>query len=146
MMNSMTTMNTTMTKSYSELILLQTFEERFYYLQQSSRIGDFTFNGHRYLNQMLYKSPEWRTTRRNVIIRDNGLDLGMEEHVIDGPIIIHHINPITIDDIVNRKACVFDLDNLISTSDQTHKAIHYGSKCPYVIIEDRKRNDTCPWR
>ena len=135
-----------MSKSYSELITLKSFEERFYYLQQNSKIGDFTFNGHRRLNQVLYTCPEWRKTRRDVIIRDNGFDLGIKDYRIYGSIVVHHINPITIDDILNRRACVFDLNNLISTSNKTHKAIHYGTECPYLIIEERFENDTCPWR
>lgn len=135
-----------MIKTYSELITLQSFEERFYYLLQKSKIGDLTFNGHRYLNQMLYKCPEWKSTRRNVIIRDNGFDLGVKNYPINGPIIIHHINPITIEDVLNHRSCVFDLDNLISTSGRTHNAIHYGSESPYAFVEERRKNDTCPWR
>lgn len=137
---------TKMIKSYSELIKLDTFDDRYFYLRTNSLIGELTFNGHRYLNQILYKCPEWKEVRRDVIIRDNGCDLGCEEYPISGIIIVHHINPITIDDVINRSSCVFDLENLISTSDKTHKAIHYGSESPYFKISERSKNDTCPWR
>lgn len=134
-------------KSYSVVILLPTLEERFEYLKLKGKVGAETFGYDRYLNQVLYHDPEWRRIRNDVIIRDNGCDLGVEGHEIHGRILIHHINPITIDDVKLRRYCVFDLDNLICTSHNTHNAIHYGDAnlLPKNPIE-RKPNDTCPWR
>lgn len=136
-----------MTKSYSELILLDTFAERFEYLKLDGKVSSETFGSHRYLNQALYKSPEWKRIRREVIIRDNGCDLGIEGYDIYGKALIHHINPITIDDIINRNPIVFDMNNLITTTTDTHNLIHYGSDMTMStgpII--RTKNDTCPWR
>lgn len=134
-------------KSYSVVILLPTLEERFEYLKLKGKVGAETFGYDRYLNQVLYHDPEWRRIRNDVIIRDNGCDLGVEGHEIKGRILVHHINPITIDDVKLRRYCVFDLDNLICTSHDTHNAIHYGDAnlLPKNPIE-RKPNDTCPWR
>lgn len=134
-------------KSYSVVILLPTLEERFEYLKLKGQVGAETFGYDRYLNQILYHDPEWRRIRRDVIIRDNGCDLGLEGHEIQGRILVHHINPITIDDVKLRRRCVFDLDNLICTSHDTHNAIHYGDAnlLPKNPIE-RTPNDTCPWR
>lgn len=136
-----------MCRSYSSLIKLRSFKDRFNYLSLAGIVGDATFGGHRYLNQMLYQSPKWKTTRREVILRDNGCDLAHEDYSIDGRIYIHHLNPITIDDILQERPCVFDLDNLVCTEFRTHNAIHYGSEelLPRVV-EDRKKNDTCLWR
>lgn len=134
-------------KSYSAVILLPTLEERFEYLKLKGKVGAETFGYDRYLNQVLYHDHEWRRIRNDVIIRDNGCDLGVEGHEIRGRILVHHINPITIDDVKFRRYCVFDLDNLICTSHDTHNAIHYGdvNLLPKNPIE-RKPNDTCPWR
>lgn len=134
-------------KSYSVVILLPTLEERFNYLKLNGKVGADTFGYDRYLNQILYHDPEWRRIRRDVIIRDNGCDLGVEGHEIHGRILVHHINPITVDDVKLRRYCVFDLDNLICTSHDTHNAIHYGdvNLLPKNPIE-RKPNDTCPWK
>lgn len=134
-------------KSYSTVILLPTLEERFNHLKLSGKVGAETFGYDRYLNQILYHDPEWRRIRNDVIIRDNGCDLGVEDYEIKGRILVHHINPITIDDVKLRRYCVFDLDNLICTSHDTHNAIHYGdvNLLPKNPIE-RKPNDTCPWR
>lgn len=134
-------------KSYSVVILLPTLEERFNYLKLSGKVGAETFGYDRYLNQILYHDPEWRRIRNDVIIRDNGCDLGVKDYEIKGRILVHHINPITIDDVKLRRYCVFDLDNLICTSHDTHNAIHYGdvNLLPKNPIE-RKPNDTCPWR
>lgn len=134
-------------KRYSELIQIPTFEERFEYLKLNGIVGDFTFNGHRYLNQRLYRSNEWKPIRRRVIIRDQGCDLAQEGYEIAGQILIHHINPITIDDIVERRPCVFDLENLVCTSLNTHNAIHYSDEeiLPKGLII-RTKNDTCLWR
>lgn len=135
-----------MIRTYSDLILLPTIEERFEYLKLSGIVGNETFGFDRYLNQILYKSLEWRKTRRDVIIRDNGCDLGVEEYPIGGIIIVHHMNPITVEDIINNNSIIFDKDMLISTSDRTHKAIHYSdnSLLPKQFVE-RRPNDTCPW-
>lgn len=134
-------------KSYSVVILLPTLEERFEYLKLYGKVGAETFGYDRYLNQILYHDPEWKRIRNDVIIRDNGCDLGVEGHEIHGRILVHHINPITIDDVKLRRYCVFDLNNLICTSHDTHNAIHYGDAnlLPKNPIE-RKPNDTCPWR
>jgi predicted HNH restriction endonuclease len=136
-----------MTKRYSELIELDSFEERFEYLKLNGRVGELTFNGHRYLNQRLYRCAEWNRIRRKVIIRDNGCDLAFEGYEIHGNIIVHHINPITIDDIIEMRPCVFDLENLICTSLNTHNAVHYGDEelLPKGLIT-RQPNDTCLWR
>lgn len=136
-----------MNKSYRELILLKTFDERFEYLKLNGVVGGMTFGSHRWLNQVLYTSPEWREFRHKVIIRDNGCDLAMEGYEIEGDrIIIHHLNPLTIEDVQNRDRKIFDLDNVISTSDRTHKAIHYGDKSllPAVPIF-RTPGDTLCW-
>lgn len=134
-------------KTYSELIKLSTFEERFNYLKIVGVVGEVTFGGHRQLNQILYNSFDWKTVRREVILRDNGCDLAHGDFPICGSIYIHHINPVTIDDILERRPCVFDLDNLISTSFKTHNAIHYGHADNLSIgLVERKKNDTCPWR
>lgn len=137
-----------MYKSYSELIKLDTIEERFNYLKLSGYVGDVTFGGHRYLNQHFYKTdPDWLMARKEVILRDNGCDLAHEDYPITGKIYIHHVNPITIDDVLKRRPCLYDLENLISVSFQTHNAIHYGdSKQLPIMPVERNKNDTCPWR
>lgn len=134
-------------KSYSEMITLPTFEERFEYLRLDGFVGQETFGYDRYLNQILYNSPEWKKCRQKVIIRDNGCDLGCEGFEIQGRILIHHINPITLEDIHNRSPKIFDPDNLITTVHNTHNAIHYGDRNLLLIAPiERSRNDTCPWR
>lgn len=134
-------------KTYSELITFPTFRERFEYLKLNGQVGLDTFGHDRYLNQILYTSPEWRRCRNGIIIRDNGCDLGCEGYEIHGKILIHHINPITVEDILNRNPMVFDPENLISSAHITHNAIHYGD-VSLLITEpiERSRNDTCPWR
>jgi hypothetical protein len=133
-------------KSYSELCLLQTYRERLEYLKLDGRVGEATFGWDRYLNQTLYRSYEWKRIRNQVIIRDNGCDLGVEGYELHENILIHHINPITKEDIINRAPCVFDMNNLISTSMLTHNAIHYSSEIPNREPIVRTKNDTCPWR
>lgn len=139
--------NMTTRRSYSELIRLKTFDERFEYLKMSAKIGDDTFGYERVFNQKFYGSPEWKEFRRQVIIRDQGFDLGIEDHPIGGRIEVHHINPITIDELMNRSDSLMDLDNVICVSSNTHKAIHFGdsSLLPKDPIE-RTPNDTCPWK
>ena len=134
-------------KCYSELITLPTFEERFNYLKLNGTVGKDTFGYDRYLNQILYKSQKWLSTRDIVIIRDNGCDLACEGYEIRGRILIHHINPITVEDILNENPIIFDPENLITTIHNTHNAIHYGDES--LIIKgpiERTKNDTIPWR
>lgn len=134
-------------KTYTDLIRIRSFEDRLKYLSIPGRVGDFTFNGSRCLNQNFYHSPEWRRIRRSVILRDDGCDLGHPDYPIGREIYVHHINPITIEDLLQRRFCVFDLENLISVSMETHQAIHYGSdKIPSFKFVERKPGDTCPWR
>ena len=134
-------------KTYSELITLPTFEERFNYLKLGGTVGKSTFGFDRYLNQNLYKSQEWKSVRNKVIIRDNGCDLACEGYEIYGKVLIHHINPITAEDIINRNPIIFDLENLITTVHNTHNAIHYGDENLLIkgLIE-RTKNDTIPWK
>ena len=134
-------------RTYSELSKLKTFEDRFQYLRLDGIVGEETFGFDRYLNQILYQSDEWKRRRRDIIIRDNGCDLGCEGFEVHGKILIHHINPITVDDIVNRNPKVFDPENLILTSHNTHQAIHYGNEDLLILAPiERSKNDTCPWR
>lgn len=135
------------TKTYSELITLPTFEERYRYLKLDGVVGQATFGYDRYLNQILYTSREWRHFRNEIIVRDNGCDMGCKGYDVVTRVTVHHINPITVEDVINRNPKVFDPENVITVSDNTHKAIHYGdeSLLPIVPIE-RKANDTCPWR
>lgn len=137
----------TMNKCYSELITIPTFIERYRYLRLGGKVGEDTFGFDRYLNQIFYKDPEWLRTRDLVIIRDGGCDLAMPDREILSRILVHHINPITKEDIINRDPKLFDLENLISTVKNTHDAIHYGDE-NLLIIEpiERSQNDTCPWR
>lgn len=136
-----------MNKSYLEMIQLPTFEERYEYLKLSGSIGEETFGYDRYLNQVLYRSSEWKRFRRDIILRDNGCDLACDGYAIIGNILIHHINPITIEDVVNRNTCLFDPNNVISTSLNTHNAIHYGdAELLMTGPIERTKNDTCPWK
>ena len=138
-----------MSKCYSELITIPTFEERFQYLRLDGIVGAETFGYDRYLNQILYTSRDWRGFRNGIIIRDNGYDLGCEDRLIpEGvKIYIHHINPITVEDVINRAPCVFDPENVISTIHRTHQAIHYGDESLLLLTPiERSINDTCPWR
>lgn len=134
-------------KTYSELKKLKTFKERYEYLKLNGRVGEVTFGFDRYLNQMLYKSAKWRKARDKVIIRDNGCDLGIEGYDIYDKIIVHHMNPITVEDIEEERDWIFDPEYLISTSDRTHNAIHFGDEklLPQSLVE-RRPGDTCPWR
>lgn len=134
-------------KRYSEVIELPTFEERCKYLMLHSKVGELTFNGHRYLNQRLYRCQEWLSVRRQAIIRDKGCDLAHSDYAIIGNVLVHHLNPITIADVVERKPCVFDLENLICVSLNTHNAIHYSDEelIPKGLVI-RTKNDTCLWR
>jgi hypothetical protein len=134
-------------KTYSELITLPTFEERYRYLRLNGIVGEDTFGFDRYLNQVFYQSRRWREVRDFVIIRDNGRDLGVEGHEIYGKVIVHHMNPLTIDDIEKESAFLMDPEYLISTMHSTHNAIHYGDENLLVKAPvERSKNDTCPWR
>lgn len=134
-------------RTYSELISLLTFQERFKYLQIKSSVGKETFGFDRYLNQILYSSQEWKILRDRIIVRDNGCDLGCEGYEIHGRILIHHIIPITVDDVAKRRSIVFDPENLITTTHRTHNAIHYGDERLLMTGPvERKANDTCPWK
>lgn len=134
-------------RSYRELRRLQTYEERLEYLQIGARVGDVTFGSHRRLNQIFYTSPEWKAARDKVIIRDSGCDLGIADREIHDHIYIHHINPITEQEILDRSPTLFDPDNLICTSRRTHEAIHYGDKDLAIKLPtERTPNDMCPWR
>lgn len=145
--NIMGKVNQMTIRTYSELITLPTFEERYRYLKLGGRIGEETFGFDRYLNQIFYKSKIWRSIRNQVIIRDNGCDLGMEGHEIDEKIIIHHMNPITISDIERESAFLLDPEYLICTILNTHNAIHYGDESLLITAPiERTKYDTCPWR
>ena len=134
-------------RTYSDLIQLPTFEERFRYLQLNSSVGKETFGFDRYLNQNFYRSAEWKRIRDKVIIRDNGCDLGIEDRLIYGRVIIHHMNPVTDKDVVDLTSFLLNPEYLICVSHNTHNAIHYGNedllmKGPVI----RTKNDTCPWK
>ena len=134
-------------RTYSELILLPTFEERFEYLRLDGKVGEDTFGFDRYLNQLFYRSQEWKKIRDYIIIRDTACDLGVEGYDIYSKVLIHHMNPITARDIEKRTELLLDPEYLISTTHNTHNAIHYGDenliiKTPIV----RTKNDTCPWK
>lgn len=134
-------------KTYSELILLPTFEERFKYLKLNGRVGDDTFGFDRYINQKFYRSAEWKRIRDYIIIRDNGCDLAVDGYEIHGRILIHHINPITISDIKFSTEYLMNPDYLICVTHSTHNAIHYGDEKQIItgpIV--RTKNDTCPWK
>ena len=134
-------------KTYSELITIPTFEERFEYLQLKGAVGKDTFGYDRHLNQVLYRSPEWKRLRNQIIIRDGGCDLACNGYDIYDKVLIHHLIPITVEDVLARSRKVFDPDNLVCVSHNTHNAIHYGDMDLLVtgpII--RTKNDTCPWR
>lgn len=135
------------TKTYSELIRLSTFEDRFRYLMIRGSVGKDTFGADRYFNQKFYKSGEWRRIRDQVITRDLGCDLGINGREIFGLIIVHHMNPFLMEDLTGDNAMdLLDPEYLICVSDSTHKAIHYGDESflPEIFIE-RRPNDTCPW-
>lgn len=136
-----------MIRSYSELITLNTFEARYQYLRLSGAVGKETFGFDRYLNQIFYQSQRWKETRDFVIIRDNGCDLGVEGYDIHGRIIIHHMNPITLEDIERESEFLLDPEYLITTVHNTHNAIHYGDDNLLIKAPiERSKYDTCPWR
>ena len=134
-------------RTYSEMIALPTYEERFEYLQLNGRVGEDTFGFDRYLNQIFYRSKEWKSIRDYVIIRDNGCDLATEGYTIGGKILIHHMNPITIKDIETQSKFLLNPEYLICVAHNTHNAIHYGDKSLLITAPiERTQYDTCPWR
>lgn len=136
----------TIFKSYSELVELETFEERFRYLALSGIVGDSTFGHERFLNQRFYNSAAWRSARNGVIVRDNGCDLGIEGREIYSTIYIHHINPLTPEDLKFGRPALLDPENLITVSHRTHNAIHYGdeNQLERALVE-RSPGDTKDW-
>lgn len=132
------------TRSYSELISLPTYNERLEYLRCLRKVGEETFGPNRYFNQAFYHSNEWRRAKLAVIVRDNGKDLGIPELDIFDHIVVHHINPVTIEDLVSQNPDLIDPENLICCSPDTHRRIHYALKPEEYI--PRSENDTCPWR
>ena len=137
----------TIIRTYSELCKLKTFKERFEYLKLDGNIGFETFGFDRYFNQRFYKSKEWLQSRDDVIIRDNGCDLGIKDYEIHGRIIVHHMNPITLDDLEKQTELLLNPEYLITTVHNTHNAIHYGD---FTLLDnsiiERRVNDTCLWR
>ena len=140
-----------MVKTYSELIKLNTLEERYEYLKISSMIGIETFGHDRYLNQMFYSSDIWKEFRSRIILRDNGCELGLEGYEIGGKIYIHHLNPICVEDVLEKRPCILDPDNAVCVSLDMHNAIHYGKDFSLLNLtkysfNQRTPNDTCPWK
>lgn len=134
-----------MIKTYSDLIALPTWEERFKFCTTGQYIGDETFGGHRYLNQRFYKSPEWRKIRQQVMIRDNACDLAHPDFPIVGSVYIHHLNPMQVQDILDRKVYVLLPEFLVCVSFDTHQALHYGTETPQKVYVPRTPHDTSPW-
>lgn len=133
-------------KRYSEMVQLNSYEERLKYLQLYGTVGGETFGFDRYLNQQFYKSREWQAVRNEVIVRDNGCDLGIADRPISGKIYVHHMNPLGIEDIETDTEYLLNPDYLVAVSLDTHNAIHYGSQPKNYDIVERKPNDTCPWK
>jgi hypothetical protein len=133
-------------RSYSELLNLETFEERFEYLKLGGSVGQATFGFDRWVNQEFYTSHEWKTIRNRVIVRDNGCDLGVMDYEIHVGLLVHHMNPMTPEDILHGEAWTLDPNFLITTSHRTHNAIHYGAPNPYPkVVLNRSPGDTKPW-
>jgi len=134
-------------KTYSEMIRLASFEERFRYLQLKGTVGKDTFGFDRYLNQILYHDAAWKRIRNEVIMRDDGCDLSMPDRPIAGQIFVHHIEPITKQNVLDRSPVLFDLNNLVCCSKATHDAIHFGDETLLTLMPaERRPNDTCPWK
>lgn len=134
-------------RTYSELIRLPTFEERFRYLRLNGRVGQDTFGFDRVFNQMFYRSTEWKTIKDQIIVRDNGCDLGVDGYEIYGRVIVHHMNPISLDDIRDYTDFLMNPEYLITTVHRTHNAIHYGDEDLLIKTPIARRpNDTCPWK
>ena len=136
----------TMIKCYTDLRQLQTFDERFKYLKLGGCVGSETFGFDRWINQRFYKSPEWKQVRRDVIIRDEGRDLGVEGYELQNGIYVHHMNPMIPKDIVDAADWILNPEYLICVSFNTHQAIHFGDENLLPKLVERKPNDTCPWK
>lgn len=146
MLTSQTRKNTD-NRSYSELMTIETFKDRYEYLRLHGKVGAVTFGFDRYLNQKFYHSAEWKRIRDYVIVRDNGCDLGSPDHPIRGKVYIHHMNPISVQDLRNSETSMLDPEYLICVSKETHDAIHYGdSSLLQEEWKERQPNDTCPWK
>lgn len=140
-------MKTMNIRTYTELIKLKTFEERYRYLKLIAKVGDETFGFDRYLNQQFYHSQDWKSIRAQIILRDNACDLGIPGREMDKGIIIHHMNPITKEDLIHQSDFLLNPDYLICVSKKTHSAIHYGDDSfLFEGVVERSKNDTCPWR
>ena len=136
-----------MIKTYRDLQGLTSFIDRYRYLKIGGLVGQSTFGFDRCFNQRLYTSKEWQRTRNQVILRDNGCDLGIPSREIFDRILIHHINPISIEDIENSNPVIFDLDNLICTTHNTHNAIHFGDDSLLIgLPKERRKGDTVLWK
>lgn len=136
-----------MIRTYSELLKFDTYEDRYKYLRVNSKPGDLTFGNDRYLSQRFYKSYEWRRIRNSVIVRDLGCDMGLDGYEIQGPIYIHHMNPMLVKDLKTFNPDVINPEYLISVSLDTHNAIHYGDVYSSgSFMANRTANDTCPWK
>lgn len=134
-------------RTYSELSKLKTFKERFEYLQLNGVVGEDTFGFDRWMNQQFYHSKEWLDIKRQVLIRDEGRDLGLPGYEITGRVLVHHMNPISKEDIIKRSAILLDPEYLICVSKRTHDAIHYGDdRILRPAFFERRPNDTCPWK
>ena len=136
----------TMIKCYTYLRMLQTFDERFKYLKLGGCVGSETFGFDRWINQRFYKSPEWKQVRRDVIIRDEGRDLGVEGYELQNGIYVHHMNPMIPKDIVDAADWILNPEYLICVSFNTHQAIHFGDENLLPKLVELKPNDTCPWK
>lgn len=140
-------MKTMIIRTYTELMKLATFEERYKYLKLVAKVGEETFGFERYLNQQFYHSQEWKSLRSQIIVRDNACDLGIPGREMDKGIIIHHMNPITKDDLIHQSDFLLNPEYLISVSKKTHSAIHYGDdNLLFGEMVERSKDDTCPWR
>lgn len=141
-------MKNTNNRTYSELITMSSFLDRYEYLRLGGKVGEETYGYERYINQSFYRSRPWLNFRDNIIIRDNGCDLGVEGYEIIGEIIIvHHLNPITADDIKSGNPSVLDSENVICVRFSTHNALHYGDNAQLIMpVIERRKNDTCPWK
>lgn len=134
-------------RTYSQMIALPTYEERYEYLRLGGRVGEDTFGFDRYLNQVFYRSQRWKSIRDKVIIRDNGCDLATEGYDICGKILIHHMNPITVEDIEQESEFLLNPEYMVCVTHNTHNAIHYGDKNLLITAPiERRPNDMCPWR
>lgn len=133
-------------RTYKELSRIESYNDRYEYLKLGGGVGESTFGFDRILNQLLYRSQEWKRVRNEVIIRDNGFDMGFNDYPICGRIIIHHMNPLTVEDIYDRNSDVYNPEFLICVSHSTHNAIHYGdSSLLQNMPKERCPGDTCPW-